>query len=158
MAEAGKPLDISALPFGPEMVRALAALFETLGAARFPVALRQCLQRVCEFDSIIVTRYPANAPPVSLYQDLNDVQAAISVRFYATGPYLLDPLYLACKSGKAPGVYRTLDLAPEAFFRSEYYRTFYRNIRISDEAGLLIREPSGPWISRSLARLKRMLS
>jgi len=100
---------------------------------------------------MLVTRYPANLPPVPLYHDLDDIQAATSVQFYATGPYLLDPLYIACKSGRAPGVYRTLDLAPEAFFRSEYYRTFYRKIRTSDEIGLLIREDGAGWIIVSLA-------
>lgn len=133
-------------------VQSLAYLLESVGGVRFPTALRQVIRLMCDFDSLIATRYPPNQPPVSLHQDLDDVQAAISVQFYATGPYLLDPLYLACKSNTEPGAYRTLDLAPEAFFRSEYYRTFYRSIRISDEVGLLIRHPNHEWFVISLAR------
>jgi DNA-binding CsgD family transcriptional regulator len=134
---------------------ALARLLRTIGTVRFPVALSQLLRRVCDFESIVATSYPPNGPPVSLHHDLDDVQAAISVQFYATGPYLLDPLYLACRADARPGVYRTLDLAPEAFFRSEYYRTFYRNIRISDEIGLLIKDSDTNWIILSLARQAR---
>ncbi|SLN52350.1 Response regulator protein TmoT [Roseovarius albus] len=134
---------------------AIAGLLQAVGQDRFPAAFRHFIGLFATFDSMIITRYPINAPPLSLYQDLDDIQAAISVRFYATGPYLLDPLYLACKSGKGPGVFRTLDLAPEAFFRSEYYRTFYRNIRISDEAGLLIEASADEWIIVSLARVAR---
>ncbi len=134
-----------------ESAHAIAPLLETVGTARFSIALRHVVKAFCPFDSMLVTRYPANLPPVPLYHDLDDIQAATSVQFYATGPYLLDPLYIACKSGRAPGVYRTLDLAPEAFFRSEYYRTFYRKIRTSDEIGLLIREDGAGWIIVSLA-------
>jgi DNA-binding CsgD family transcriptional regulator len=101
---------------------------------------------------MVITRYPGAAPPLSLYQDLDDVQAAISVQFYATGPYLLDPLYQACRDQAAPGAYRLCDLASESFFRSEYYRTFYRKIRISDELGILIRQAAEDWIVVSLAR------
>lgn len=133
-------------------IQAMAALIEDVGSDRFPVAFRQFIRQVCGFDSLIATRYPANQPPVSLYHDLDDVQAAITVQFYATGPYLLDPLYLACKGGNAPGAYRLLDLAPEAFYRSQYYRAFYRSIRIGDEIGLLIRERGNAWIIVSLAR------
>lgn len=138
-----------------DAVGAVAALLETVATDRFPTAMKRAIRLFCAFDSMIVTRYPAGAPPVSLYQDLNDMQAAISVNFYATGPYLLDPLYLACKNGRPPGVYRTLELAPESFFRSEYYRTFYRKIRIGDELGLLIQAPDNVWIILSLARLTR---
>lgn len=133
-------------------VQALAALIEAVGTDRFPAAFRQFIRLVCGFDSLIATRYPANLPPVSLYHDLDDVQAAITVQFYATGPYLLDPLYVACKGGSAPGAYRLLDLAPEAFYRSQYYRAFYRSIRIGDEIGLLVRERGNDWIIVSLAR------
>lgn len=138
-----------------DAVGAVATLVETVATDRFLTALKHAIRLFCHFDSMIVTRYPAGAPPVSLYQDLNDMQAAISVNFYATGPYLLDPLYLACKNGHPPGVYRTLDLAPESFFRSEYYRTFYRKIRIGDELGLLIAATDNVWIILSLARLTR---
>nr|WP_290428760.1 LuxR family transcriptional regulator [Defluviimonas salinarum] len=128
---------------------------ENIGRDSFAVSLRRLVDSCCPIDSMIVTRYSENAPPVALYHDLDDVQAAISVQFYATGPYLLDPLYQASRKGHQPGIVRTLDLAPEAFFRSEYYRTFYRNIRISDEAGALIRFDERYWIVVSFALTRR---
>jgi DNA-binding CsgD family transcriptional regulator len=134
---------------------AVAALFAHLGTERFADALRQAISQCCAFDSMVVTQYPGASQPVSLYQDLDDVQAAISVQFYASGPYLLDPIYQACRGGIEPGAYRLLELASEAFFRSEYYRTFYRKIRISDEMGILIRQNDRDWIVISLARVAR---
>lgn len=104
---------------------------------------------------MVITQYPHRAPPVALSHDLDEIQAAITVQFYATGPYLLDPLYQHCRANGAPGVYRLFDLANDAFLRSPYYRTFFRKIRISDEIGLLMRQESRGWIIISLARRAR---
>lgn len=133
----------------------MAALAETAGTERFPGALRQILGQCCSFDSMIISRYEGASPPVSLYQDLDELQAAITVEFYASGPYLLDPLYQACRNGCKPGAYRLMDLAPEAFYRSEYYRAFYRKINISDEIGVLVQDRAERWFIVSLARFAR---
>lgn len=134
---------------------AIARLIEQLGSERFPAALRGLLEECCQFDSMTVTRYPPHAQPVSLYHDLDEVQAAITVQFYATGPYLLDPLYQHCRANGAQGAWRLLDLASDGFLRSEYYRTFYRKIRIGDEIGILVRQEDDCWIIVSLARAIR---
>lgn len=126
-----------------------------LGTDRFAAALRLMLEQHCRFDSIVVTRFAGAAPPIALYHDLDDVQAAITVQFYATGPYLLDPLYHLIRQGAEPGAYHLADVASEAFFRSQYYRTFYSKIRISDEVGLLVAEGNDSWIVISLARATR---
>jgi DNA-binding CsgD family transcriptional regulator len=138
--------------------KALARLISQMGSESLPSALRGLLEECCSFDSMVVTRYLPNSPPQSLYHDLDEVQAAITVQFYATGPYLLDPLYQHCRCGGAPGAYRLLDLASDAFLRSEYYRTFYRKIRISDELGAMIRQGDKGWIIISLARSTRRAS
>jgi DNA-binding CsgD family transcriptional regulator len=142
-----------ALP--PAWAEAMAALAEAFGTDRFPAALRQLLRQCCSFDSMVASRYEGAQPPVSLYQDLDELQAAITVEFYASGPYLLDPLYQACRNGAVPGAYRLMELAPEAFYRSEYYRAFYRKISISDELGLLVQDGADGWIIVSLARFAR---
>ncbi|UWQ56226.1 LuxR C-terminal-related transcriptional regulator (plasmid) [Leisingera caerulea] len=142
-------------PLPAAWVSAMTALAEAAGTERFPGALRQILGQCCSFESMIVSRYDGALPPVSLYQDLDELQAAITVEFYASGPYLLDPLYQACRNGCAPGAYRLMDLAPEAFYRSEYYRAFYRKINISDEIGVLVQDGAERWFIVSLARFAR---
>jgi len=142
-------------PLHPEWVSAFLTLAEAIGTERFPGALRQILSLCCRFDSMIVFHHKGSMPPVALYQDLDELRAAISVEFYASGPYLLDPFYRACREGCAPGVYRLMDLAPEAFYRSEYYRAFYRKIKISDELGILVPDGKDNWFVVSLARTAR---
>jgi len=136
-------------------VEALAQLLEGLGTATFAATLRRLLGLCCDFESMVVSRYEGTRPPVGLYQDLDELQAAISVEFYASGPYLLDPLYQACRNRVEPGAYRLMDLVPEGFFRSQYYQAFYRKINISDEIGLLVQEDAESWIIVSLGRFAR---
>ncbi len=134
---------------------ALGDLIGQIGREGFALALRRALSVCTGFESMVVTRYRGTSEPVCLFHDLDDVQAAISVSFYATGPFLLDPFYLACREGRAPGVWRLQDLVPSSFLLSEYYRRFYRRVRIRDELGLLL--PDGPegWFILSLARSLR---
>jgi len=134
---------------------ALAEFIGSLGSGRFPGALRRTLALCCGFDSLVVTRYVGTAPPETLFHDLDDVQAAVTVAFYATGPYLLDPFYQACRNRVAAGAYRLRDLAGAAFFRSQYYARFYRRTRIADETGLLIPDGADRWLVISLARRLR---
>lgn len=141
----------SAVPM-PIWDDAYANLLERLESEGFPAALRRLIELHVSFESMVVTRYLDQSPPSCLYHDLDDVQAAISIQFYATGPYLLDPFLHACRSDVTPGAYRLADLVNEAFFRSEYYRTFYRKVRINDELGVLIKRSASDWIVISLSR------
>ena len=134
---------------------ALGDLIEQIGQDGFALALRRALAVCTGFESMMVTRYRGASEPVCLFHDLDDVQAAISVSFYATGPFLLDPFYQACREGRAPGAFRLRDLVPTSFLLSEYYRRFYRRVRIRDELGLLLPDGSEGWIILSLARSLR---
>ena len=148
-APAGPPLP------APGWVSALAEMLRAVETERFPTALRKVLELVCPFESMLVSAYEGNATPRALYHDLDEMTAAISVEFYSGGPYLLDPFYQACRNNVAPGAYRLLDLAPKAFLRSDYYRTFYRKVRIHDEMAILLRGGADRWIAISLARTQR---
>ena len=52
-------------------------------------------------------------------------QFDIHVREYEIGPYLLDPFYKATANGIRSGLYRLADLAPDQFYKSEYYKSYY---------------------------------
>lgn len=125
----------------------------TIGGADFAAALRAALACLVDFDTLMVTFYRGTSVPRTVYHDLEEAQALVSTRFYESGPYLLDPFYIALRNGIAPGPHLLFDLAPQGFVRSEYYRTFYRRIKLIDELGLVM-ETGTPdeWLVLSLAR------
>lgn len=136
----------------PAWLEAAAQLVATVGGERFPAALRRSLGSLCPLDSIVVTAYRGMERPRTLFHDLDEVQAATHTTFYESGPFLLDPIYIACRNGIMPGAYRLMDIAPDGFFNSDYYETFYRRIRLVDEIALIAGEQGGSWIVVSLGR------
>jgi DNA-binding CsgD family transcriptional regulator len=57
---------------------------------------------------------------------------------YAEGPYLLDPYYNAYLAGRGGGCFSLRQLAPDDFTKTEYYRTYYRHIGVTDELGYIL--------------------
>lgn len=132
----------------------LAARFvSAIGSEDFPVALTAALSHLAPFDTVMATFYRGTARPEAVYHDLDEAQALVSTGFYESGPYLLDPFHIAMRNGFRPGVHLLFDLAPDGFVRSEYYRTFFRRIKLTDEMGLLIATGRPEeWLVLSLAR------
>ncbi|MNE56729.1 putative HTH-type transcriptional regulator [compost metagenome] len=51
---------------------------------------------------------------------------------------MLDPFYLACVFGQADGLYSMRRLAPERFYTTPYYCTYYRYLELSEELGFIV--------------------
>jgi DNA-binding CsgD family transcriptional regulator len=137
------------------VVEQAADLLTACGTAALPEALKRVCASVCSLSSLVITEYAPNGPPRSLWHDLGEIQATIHVSFYEAGPYRLDPFYLAAMRDAKSGAYRLRDLVQEAFYKSEYYRVFFRKIGLSDELGLIIPLGGGRVILVSLARKLR---
>lgn len=90
------------------------------------------------FDTWFMAVFSVDGPPFILdYIGMENRQET-----YADGPYLLDPYYNAYLSGVEHGCFSLRQLAPDDFAKTEYYRTYYRHIGVSDEVGYIL--PLGP--------------
>lgn len=58
---------------------------------------------------------------------------------YFSGPYILDPNYQRFLAGCTSGVYWLRDVAPDDFYKSEFYRVFYSQVGLSDYIDILWR-------------------
>ena len=76
----------------------------------------------------------------------------IFVDDYLRGPYLLDPFFKACSRKIDTGLYRIRDIAPDRFYQSEYYRSYYIQTALSDEVCYTFYLHSGVAIVISLMR------
>jgi len=82
--------------------------------------------------------YQDGARPTHIYNDLPEEQVTLSLDGYFNGAYLLDPFYNACQSHLEEGYYRLRQLAPDEFYKSEYYRSYYEATRLKEEVGILV--------------------
>jgi DNA-binding CsgD family transcriptional regulator len=52
---------------------------------------------------------------------------------YLKGPYLLDPFFKASSRKVDSGLYRLRDIAPDRFYQSQYYRSYYIQTGLAEE-------------------------
>ncbi len=98
--------------------------------------------RACElvsgYQSTLVVWVSTAHRPIKLYDDLPAELAEPTLKPWFEGGYLLDPFYTLFKNNAPEGIYRLEDLAPDNFYKSEYYRSYYSETGLTDESGLLI--------------------
>lgn len=113
---------------------ALAEAIRLCGAPGFETALCGFLRRATGADNLVVLAYRRAGPPLALYQasDTSQVFSQLNTT-YLNGAYLLDPFHELHLTEAAPGVYRLIDIAPDAFHRSRYFEEYYRQTTLLDE-------------------------
>ncbi len=99
--------------------------------------------------------YCGDAWPLDLYDDFPATKRRVFVTIYQEGPYLLDPFFLACRRRVAPNLYRLRDLAPDRFYQSEYFRSYYVRTGLSEEIGYVVALPGDVMAVISLMRADR---
>jgi DNA-binding CsgD family transcriptional regulator len=120
----------------PDFAAWNAAALRTLTAATpaaIATALEAALRLVLDFDVVLIAALHRDAPPSAPYYG----GAQEPSPAYHDGPYLLDPFYNHFLAGTTEGCFRLSELAPEGFLRSEYFSSYYRQLEIGDELGLL---------------------
>ena len=108
------------------------------GDEQFHPLLISILRHITPFEHTVIIAYPDKARPHHVYNDLPGEQLKPSLDTYFAGAYLLDPLYNACQTHLQEGYYRLRQLAPDEFYKTEYYSTYYKGTRLKEEVGLLV--------------------
>ena len=115
----------------------LAAVIAASGTMQYPGALVRALRHLVRFDYSVWFVYRGPERPVCVYDTFTPEQRIVFVEDYQEGPYLLDPFYKACADGTPPGLYRLREIAPDRFYHSEYFRSYYRRTGLAEEIAFL---------------------
>lgn len=109
------------------------------------------LAALVRFDHLVIFAYRGSEVPLDLHSTFDRDEKVIYVTLYQAGPYLLDPFYQTARSGRT-GLFRMRELAPDRFFSSEYYRSYYMQTRLAEEIGFFMDAGEGVTIVLSLMR------
>jgi DNA-binding CsgD family transcriptional regulator len=116
----------------------LAAMVAGLAHKDFYARFSAGCEYLSGFQSTMVVWLSTEHRPIHLYDDLPEEFADSTIVEWYNGAYLLDPFYGLFLGNAPDGIYRLQDVAPDNFFDSEYYRSYYLGTGLSDEWGLLI--------------------
>lgn len=136
----------------PEWYVTVSNLLSLAGEPDFPQAFVDAVHALAPFDYTVTFAYNGPDIPVCLHHTFQPQQFHIHVKDYEIGPYLLDPFYKATANGTRSGLYRLAELAPDQFYKSEYYRSYYVQTGPVDEIAFFIPGNANWTIVTSLMR------
>ncbi len=133
-------------------VALLSQCIDSIGAENFPQSLVDALESLADFDYSVVFAYYQSEKPLCLFHTFSPEKRVVFVDDYLKGPYLLDPFFKACGRKVDTGLYRLRDIAPDRFYQSEYYRSYYIQTGLSEEICYTFYLPKGVAVAISLMR------
>ncbi len=120
-----------------EWYRALGELIDKPEGDDLPARLVHALTCLVPFELAAVFVYRGRSRPLNIYDNFELVGAKKGIVAYVENTYVLNPFYQALRRGLGDGVYRIRDLAPDAYFESEHYKTHRILPRDSEEIGYI---------------------
>ena len=118
-----------------EWYRAIGEIVDDLENKSLPERLVRALALLVPFEMAAVFVYRGRARPLLIYDNFEPAEAKKGIAAYIENTYVLNPFYQAYLRGLPDGAYRMRDLAPDAFYESEYYRKFRVSPRAAEEIG-----------------------
>ena len=115
--------------------RGVAEIMPVLRKPGFEIAVLQAVRRLVDFCFVMSFAYVGHDRPTALGDTLTAQRRKLIVQDYLAGPYMLDPFVQQAAVGVRSGCFRLLDLAPDRFRQSEYYRLHYGLTGIREEVG-----------------------
>ena len=117
--------------------REIAAIVDDPACEDLPERLVRALGHLLPFELAAVFVYRGRSRPLVVYDNFGPGEAKQGITTYVENSYVLNPFYQAYQRGLPDGVYRIRDLAPDAFFKSEYYNSYRVRPRASEEIGYI---------------------
>ncbi len=104
----------------------LAEAFQAVDDDAFLPRLAAALNALTPIESMMISLERKGLPPQLLHEQgiVGEYRDEIINRYFSRG-YLLDPFCLAVENGLAEGFYHLSEIAPDDFFSSQYYKTYY---------------------------------
>lgn len=137
--------------------QSLARLLQNNSHPDFPVLLSHALQPVLAHDNVIIKSYRGDSCPRILYEDYPDQLHAEYIERYLDGMYRLDPVSNSIRDGMSSGILR-INQRTGQLQASDYYKHYYRELRLDDEIGILFAGDDDSVLVMSIGRRQRNLA
>ena len=119
-------------------ILSIAECIDSVGSQNFSTKLDKALRTITEYDFSVTFAFHWDERPLCLHNTFPTANRAVYVDDYLKGPYLLDPFFKACSRKVDSGLYRLRDIAPDRFYQSQYYRSYYVQTGLSEEISYVL--------------------
>ncbi|MFD2179851.1 helix-turn-helix transcriptional regulator [Veronia pacifica] len=131
----------------------MADIIRHISSPGFPSALFNAISAVVDADAIMLVEERLNHPPRLIADSaIADIQRPRLIDSYFSGAYLLDPFSLSGSGDIEEGFYTLADIAPDNFWQSDYYLTYYRSAQLHDDCFFIASPKSDIRLSLSCGR------
>lgn len=145
MTSAPPPLGSESATLTARLALLAAELIDQAGHPQLLERLGAGLAGLVSFRNFIVMYYEENCVAELVHTNLDPVGLRRQMQPYVAGLYLLDPFYLAAVGGQRG--FRTLaEVAPADFLQSDFYRSYYHDVDVVDEAHFIVGLKSGQYV------------
>lgn len=131
----------------------LAPLIALAGGEQFPTALAEAFARLVAADNLVALLYHDSHAPQLLFNSSSHNSPLSQIDRFIAAAYLLDPVYRAARDQRQRGFYHLQKLAPKGFESTTYYKNYFKQTAISDEAGYIVSLSERAFVNLSLSRL-----
>ncbi|WP_261378008.1 helix-turn-helix transcriptional regulator [Vreelandella titanicae] len=115
----------------------LASAIMALATPELPQYFSRLVKCLAAFDNLIIIAYHGEHRPAVLYREYTDPVVYLPMDSqYLGGAYLLDPFYREHLRGGVQGIRRLMDVAPDHFRRTHYYKNYYQQTTLLDEVAV----------------------
>jgi DNA-binding CsgD family transcriptional regulator len=115
----------------------LANAIMALATPELPQYFSRLVKCLAAFDNLIIIAYHGEHRPAVLYREYTDPVVYLPMDSqYLGGAYLLDPFYREHLRGGVQGIRRLMDVAPDHFRRTHYYKNYYKQTTLLDEVAV----------------------
>ncbi|MCK0198625.1 helix-turn-helix transcriptional regulator [Ancylobacter sp. 6x-1] len=139
-----------ALPATP-LPEIFGGIVDQLGMPGFHATLRTALHAIAPFNSCVMLSFRSDGAPIVL-ERCSAIDPERFEHSYMKQAYRLDPYYRAALERRPIGVSRCGELSGPGFVNSAYFQSYYKDIPLVDEIGLLCPVEPGHTIHISLGR------
>ncbi|MCE2029813.1 helix-turn-helix transcriptional regulator [Sessilibacter corallicola] len=117
----------------------VAELIDNTGNEALPKLLVNAINELVTIEAVMLVLERRDKSPVLIYdRGIPDEERALYIDAYFSGAYLLDPLCLFTEDQITPGVYPLSEIAPDDFYQSDYFKTYYQETSLIDDVYFIV--------------------
>lgn len=129
----------------------LSRTIDNIGQSHFLPNLMEYLRTDVPFVGVLLLLLDERNRPIHIYDTIR-TPYRINLDLYLDGVYQLDPFYTWFCKHRSEKCLLIRDIAPDRFQLTEYYRRYYRNIELRDEAAIFVNLGDNRFLFFSISR------